>query len=77
MGAPLGLAPTDSDYADDHSRNRAIVSSKRCITDHIVPADSPLRVLYDAPTFHEFLCPVLDETSLSESARMTFYGRLQ
>ena len=58
------LAPPDSDYADDHPRNRAIVSSKGCITDDIVPADSPLRVLYDAPTFREFLCPVLDETSL-------------
>jgi hypothetical protein len=58
------LAPPDSDYADDHPRNRAIASSKGCITDDIVPADSPLRVLYDAPTFREFLCTVLDETSL-------------
>ncbi len=58
------LAPPDGDYADDHPRNRAIVSSKGCITDDIVAADSPLRVLYDAPTFREFLCTVLDETSL-------------
>ena len=29
-----------------------------------MPAHSPLRVLYDAPTFREFLCQVLDETSL-------------
>ena len=58
------LAPPDSDYADDHPRNRAIVSSKGCITDDIVPADSPLRLLYDAPAFREFLCRVLDERSL-------------
>ncbi len=58
------IAPQDPDYPDDHPRNRAIISTKGCITDDVVPADSPLRTLYHAPAFREFLCSVLDETSL-------------
>lgn len=62
------LAPPHGGCPDDHPRNRAIVSSKGCITDDIVAADSPLRALYDAPAFREFLCPVLDERSLHRYA---------
>lgn len=52
------------DYADDHPRNRQVVSSKGCITDEEIPADSPLRALYDSPAFKAFLCGVLGEQQL-------------
>mgnify|MGYP001829092131 CR=1 FL=1 len=58
------LSPPDPGFAADHPRNRLVASSKGCITDDIVPADSPLRVLYDAASFRGFLCDVLSETAL-------------
>jgi len=58
------LAPTDPAFAYDHVRNRTVESSKGCITDDQVPQNSPLRTLYDAPVFREFLCDILGETSL-------------
>ena len=62
------LTPSDPDYADDHPRNRRVSSSKGCITDDIVPADSPLRTLYDDAGFRAFLCVVLDELALHNYA---------
>lgn len=58
------ITESDPGYPGDHPRNRSVISSKGCITDDIVPADSPLRVIYDAPDFRAFLCSVLGETSL-------------
>lgn len=58
------LLKPDAAYADDHPRNRAVVSSKGCITDEEVPADSPLRTLYNAALFKDFLCEVLNERQL-------------
>jgi hypothetical protein len=62
------LTPPVRDYAADHPRNRLVSSSKGCITDDQIPADSTLRVLYDAPEFREFLCAALGETELHEYA---------
>ena len=62
------LTPPDQDYPADHPRNRMVVSSKGCITDDVIPADSPLRALYDSEVFRSFLCSVLDESSLHEYA---------
>ncbi|MBL4908351.1 MAG: 2OG-Fe(II) oxygenase [Sneathiella sp.] len=62
------LTPSDEDYPADHTRNRLVVSSKGCITDDVIPANSPLRTLYDSEVFRDFLCRVLDETSLYEYA---------
>lgn len=62
------LSPPDPDFAPDHARNRLVVSTKGCITDDIVPADSALRALYNAPLFRDFLCDVLGETALYEYA---------
>ena len=62
------LTPPDQDYPADHPRNRMVVSSKGCITDDVIPADSPLRTLYDSEVFRSFLCSVLDESSLHEYA---------
>ena len=58
------LTPSDPAFSEDHTRNRRVSSSKGCITDDIVPADSPLRTLYDAEEFRSFLCAVLDEKAL-------------
>jgi hypothetical protein len=62
------LTPPDEDFPADHARNRIVVSSKGCITHDVIAAESPLRVLYDSEIFREFLCSVLDETSLYEYA---------
>jgi hypothetical protein len=62
------LTPPDADYPAEHTRNRIVISSKGCITDDIIPADSPLRALYDSEVFRAFLCSVLDEISLYEYA---------
>ena len=62
------LTPPDEDYPADHTRNRIVVSSKGCITDDVIPAESPLRALYDSEVFRSFLCSVLGETSLHEYA---------
>jgi len=58
------LQKPDPSLSDSHPRNRQIVSSKGCITDDQIPADSALRVLYDAPEFRAFLCEVLGEQQL-------------
>jgi hypothetical protein len=62
------LSPQDPDFAADHPRNRLVVSSKGCITDDLMPQESALRTLYNAPEFRAFLCEVLGETALYEYA---------
>jgi hypothetical protein len=62
------LTPGDSQYDAHHVRNRNIESSKGCLTDDQVDADSVLRRLYQSPQFREFLCSVLDEQALYEYA---------
>lgn len=58
------LQKTDAAFAADHPRNRQVISSKGCITDEEIPADSTLRTLYDSAAFKAFLCGVLDEQQL-------------
>lgn len=62
------LAPDDPQFAPQHPRNRLVVSSKGCITTDQIPAQSPLKTLYDAGEFRKFLCAVLDENALYEYA---------
>ena len=62
------LTPPDPGYPADHPRNRLVSSSKGCITDDQIPAGSPLRTLYDARDFREFLCAVLGEGQLYDYA---------
>jgi hypothetical protein len=62
------LTPPDEKFPMDHPRNRTVISSKGCITDDVIPAESPLRMLYDSEGFRAFLCSVLDESSLHEYA---------
>ncbi len=62
------LSPPDADLPEDHIRNHKVDSSKGCITNDVIPADSPLRTLYNSPVFKEFLCTVLEEEALYEYA---------
>ena len=62
------LSPENLGFPDDHPRNRQVSSSKGCITDDQIPADSALRTLYDSRAFRDFLCAVLGEASLHEYA---------
>lgn len=58
------LSDADPSFSDDHPRNRRVNSSKGCITDDQIDADSPLRRLYDASEFRDYLGTVLEEASL-------------
>lgn len=58
------LSPPDDQFASNHARNRMVESSKGCITDDQIDAESPLRLLYDDAVFQQFLCAVLQEAEL-------------
>ena len=62
------LSPVDPAYPPGHARNRQVASTKGCITDDQIAADSPLRILYDDADFRAFLCMVLGEERLFEYA---------
>ncbi len=58
------LSTPDQKYDSAHPRNRQVVSSKGCITEDQIPADSILRVIYNNEDFLRFLCHVLGEDQL-------------
>ena len=58
------LLKPDSTLSHYQPRNREVISTKGCITDEDVPADSPLRTLYTSALFKAFLCAVLGESAL-------------
>jgi len=60
------LTPADGAFKPSHPRNRLVSSSKGCITDDQLSADSDLRTLYDSRRFRGFLCAVLNEDALHE-----------
>lgn len=62
------LSAVDPSFPPDHTRNRMVISSKGCITDDVVPESSPLKTLYDAPEFRDFLCDILGEETLYDYA---------
>ena len=62
------LAPKDAEFTDHHPRNRLVTSSKGCITDDLMPQDSPIRILYNDPVFRSYLCDVLGEKAMHEYA---------
>jgi hypothetical protein len=53
------LTPPDTSLPDDHSFNRQILSSKGLIADDQIPADSPLRDIYQDDLVRSLLCGVL------------------
>lgn len=58
------LMKPDEAFSADHPRNRDVLSTKGCITDDVIAADSPLRQLYNDDLFKRFLCDVLEEEAL-------------
>lgn len=62
------LKANDDNFTSSHPRNRQIVSSKGCITDDQIPENSPLRTLYDAPVFRDFLAYIFAEQQLHNYA---------
>lgn len=58
------LSPNDPDLPEDHPRNRQVISSKGCICDDEIAQDSPLRTLYDDPTFRDLVKSTTGESSL-------------
>jgi len=62
------LASHDPGYAENHCRNRQVVSTKGCVTTDQIPSASLLHAMYDSVTFRQFLCAVLEEDSLHEYA---------
>lgn len=53
------LTPPDPSLAADHPYNCQVASTKGLIADDQIPADSPLREVYDDLGFQRFLCGVL------------------
>ena len=62
------LMEADPSFASDHPRNREVISSKGCICDDIIAAQSPLRHLYNSEDFKSFLCTILGEKTLYKYA---------
>ncbi|MGR3511661.1 MAG: HalD/BesD family halogenase [Paracoccaceae bacterium] len=54
----------DPAYPPEHPANRKVMSSKGCICDDDVPAGSPLRALYDARAFRDFVRGVTGQGEL-------------
>ncbi len=53
------VLPADPGFPTKSPRNRLLKSTKACIPDDQLPADSLLRTLYDSKLFRAFLCEVL------------------
>lgn len=58
------LTPKNPDMSEDHPANRKVSSSKGCICDDEIGATSPLRILYDDPSFRAFVKGTTGETEL-------------
>lgn len=58
------LTPNDPAFAVDHPGNRQVVSSKGCICDDDIAANSPLRQLYDSEEFRAFIKATTGESEL-------------
>lgn len=69
------LTPADDALSDEHPFNRPVDSSKGLIADDQIPADSPLREIYDDASFRSFLCGVLGIVFLSSSVAHGTPGR--
>lgn len=60
----LYVLPTDPNFPEDSPRNRKFKTTKGCIPDDGIPADSKLRTIYDSEIFRKFLCQVLKVDAL-------------
>ena len=62
------LTPHNPAFPDDHPANRQVVSTKGCICDDEVAQESPLRILYDAPQFRDFVAGTTGQVGLHSYA---------
>lgn len=58
------LTENDDSLPADHAKNRQVESSKGCTCDDDISENSPLRILYNAPEFRQFIMGVTGETQL-------------
>ncbi|MDG2185070.1 MAG: hypothetical protein P8K79_05290 [Mariniblastus sp.] len=58
------LTPADPSFPTDHIRNQQVVSTKGCVCDDVITVDSPLRQLYQAAVFQQFIRAVTGEREL-------------
>ena len=58
------LTPMDPELAATHPANRQVESSKGCICDDEIAQSSPLRALYDAASFRDFVKRATGESAL-------------
>ena len=58
------LTPDDPALPADHPKNRQVISSKGCICDDDVDAESALRQLYDSHVFRKFIKVTTGESEL-------------
>ena len=58
------LSPHDPAFPDEHPANRQVTSSKGCICDDEIAADSPLRRLYHDPQFQAFVAQVTGQQAV-------------
>ena len=58
------LTPPDPAFANNHPRNREVVSSKGLIGDDQVPDTSPLKTLYRDAGFQSFIAEIVGEAAL-------------
>ena len=58
------LTPRDDAFDEMHPANREVISSKGCICDDDVAQGSPLRALYDAQTFRDFIKAATGQSEL-------------
>lgn len=62
------LTPHNAGFGPDHPANKKVVSSKGCICDDQIDAQSALRVLYDDPGFRAFVTGVTGQAALHSYA---------
>lgn len=53
------IKPQDPKFSSQSPRNRLFGTTKKCVPDDLVPTDSCLRKIYDAPLFRQFMAEVL------------------
>jgi len=58
------LTPPDAAFPSEHPRNCLVQSSKGCICDDEIAAASPMRALYDAAVFRDFIRFVTGQAEL-------------
>ncbi|HEY5714151.1 MAG TPA: 2OG-Fe(II) oxygenase [Candidatus Gracilibacteria bacterium] len=74
------VLPQDPDFESDSPRNRLFQTTKLCVPDDLIPADSCLRGIYDSLLFRSFMAQVVGVDQLYpysdplSSININYYG---